>query len=78
MKKRNLKTFLGSFSWICKLLGTLMSQSNETLVNPLISGYRSISIRDIKTTIRIFASPVRLVVLNKTLESGKTTKRNTF
>lgn len=34
------------------------SQSNETLVNPLISGHRSISVRDTKTAIRIFGSSV--------------------
>lgn len=56
-EEEELEDFSWQFFLAMQVTGHL-SQSNATLVNPLISGHRSISVRDIKTTIRIFASSV--------------------
>lgn len=53
MKKRNSwQLFMAMQDTGC------LSQFNETLVHLLISGHRNICVRDIETTIRIFASSV--------------------
>lgn len=72
-EEQELKIFSWQFCRTMQDTGCL-SQSNEALVHPLISGHRNISVRGTETAIRICASSVWPVSLNKNLVPGKATK----